>query len=899
MFNDAQLADYCDRHQLSQVARSTIAHIRSTEPTRRVQSGSHNVACRFASRKMGMVIQAESHTNELPAVVGWEHDKNTFEFYDQPPKIKLSYLRPNGRPGGHLATPDFFLLQEGFAGWIECKTEEWLQSQAAKGPALYVQDEENTWRCPSAEKYAASVGLGFQVRSSAANDWITVRNLIFLSDYLDERCPVPDSEAILRVRTAMTCQHWITLKELLDALQPADVDVLYKRIADQLLYVRLDKDLLSEPERTMVFRDQNTVEAYQVYLASQAEPALPAIQTVSLVPGQSLRWDGHLWRIANVGDESIFMEDAERVTTSLRRQVFTQMVKDGVITGLPQGTTLHQDHGDLIVRQASPRDLEGAMVRYRCLFPEQFDTPAPQSCSRARRKWQVLYRRGQELFGSGLLGLIPRISRRGNRDRRIDDAVLAIMDQVIDELFAKPGERSVTACWGTVKNQCKAAGLLEPSETAFRRQIRRRRAQDLREAREGKKAAYASAEFYWHLDQASPRHGERPFEIGHIDHTELDLQFRGGRKGEKLGKAWLTVLLDANSRMVLAWVLSFDPPSYRSCMAVIKECIRRHGRIPKTIVVDKGSDFQSVYFETLLARLESHKKTRPGSKPRFGSVIERLFGMNNEAFVHNLQGNNKALQKPRSMSKSHDPRELAVWTLPEFTTAFEGFLETYHAMEHSALGLSPKEAMSVGLAQSGMRQHVLIPFTRDLAIMCLPSTAKGTAKVHPGRGIKIDAIHYWTLAFKDPQYAGKNVPVRYDPFDKSVAFAWLKDHWAPCQSEYTNVFRGRSEKEIAIASQELRAINKRTGERRAINAALIADYLTRTDATEKRLAQRLRDQETERDALQIDPAELEMAPDKPEADPQPATVTTPPDRAEIDALEASIWGALDNQLFGD
>jgi hypothetical protein len=115
-----------------------------------------------------------------------------------------------------------------------------------------------------------------------------------------------------------------------------------------------------------------------------------------------------------------------------------------------------------------------------------------------------------------------------------------------------------------------------------------------------------------------------------------------------------------------------------------------------------------------------------------------------------------------------------------------------------------------------------------------------------------------------------------------VAFAWLKDHWAPCQSEYTNVFRGRSEKEIAIASQELRAINKRTGNRRAINAAMIADYLTRTDATEKRLAQRLRDQETE--TLPIDP--------------QSATTTTPSASSEINALEASIWGALDNQLFG-
>lgn len=88
------------------------------------KSGRHNVACRFASRKMGMTIQAESHRNELSAVVTWDADNVTHEFYDQPLKVKLRYRAKNGRLVNHLATPDFFLLQEGFTGWVECKTEE-------------------------------------------------------------------------------------------------------------------------------------------------------------------------------------------------------------------------------------------------------------------------------------------------------------------------------------------------------------------------------------------------------------------------------------------------------------------------------------------------------------------------------------------------------------------------------------------------------------------------------------------------------------------------------------------------------------------------------------------------------------------------------------------------------
>lgn len=883
MLNADQLAAYCDRQKLSAIARRVIEQVRSLPPTRRVQSGAHNVACRFSSRKMGLVIQAESHKNELPAVIDWENDGQTYEFYDQPPKIKLRYVGRNGKSVSHLATPDFFLLQQGFAGWVECKTEEWLQARAAEGSTLYVRDDTNGWRCPAGEEYAASVDLGFRVRSSSATHWITIRNLEFLSDYLDERCPAPTPESIRRVWNAMGGRAWMVLKDLLGALPTDDADAIYKMVADGVLYTRLEKDLLTEPERALVFRDKVSADAYGLHLASQTQTTLPSLRTLTIAAGQSMLWDGRAWRILNVGDQDVFLEDEERVITSVGRKLFEQMVKDGVITGIPTGAAFERDQAEEIVRRASPDDFEHAMYRYRCLFPERSDGVPADSCDRAKRKWRALYLRGQELYGSGLLGLIPKISQRGNRERRLDEAVIKIMDDVIDEHYAVEDGWSITACSGEVTNRCNERGLLPPSEVALRDQIKRRRQHDLVVVREGEKAAYSDSEFYWRIDGGTPRHGERPFEIGHIDHTELDLQFRGSRKGEKMGKAWLSVLIDAWSRTILAWVIMFDAPSYRTCMALIRACIDRHGRIPKTIVVDKGPEFQSIYFETLLARLECHKKTRPGSKPRFGSIIERFFGMNNEQFVHCLRGNNVALQKPRSMSKSHDPRELSVWTLPELREAFDGYLDqVYGEMEHSALGISPKAAMAVGLAQSGLRRHTLIPNTRELLILCLPSTPKGTAKIDASRGVKIGYIYYWCPAFRNPKLTRTDVPVRYNPNDKSVAMVWLKDHWETCQSEYADTFRGRTEKEIDLITQEITAQNKRTGKRRTINASLIAKYLSGTRATEKVLLQRLRDQENHS-----------------KSSARPIPQAPPISHSDLNALEDATWAELENDIFGD
>ena len=55
---------------------------------------------------------------------------------------------------------------------------------------------------------------------------------------------------------------------------------------------------------------------------------------------------------------------------------------------------------------------------------------------------------------------------------------------------------------------------------------------------------------------------------------------------------------------MLAVHLTFDPRSYRSAMMIVRECVRRHGRLPQMLVLDGGKEFDSMYFETLLARCE-------------------------------------------------------------------------------------------------------------------------------------------------------------------------------------------------------------------------------------------------------------------------------------------------------
>jgi len=69
-------------------------------------------------------------------------------------------------------------------------------------------------------------------------------------------------------------------------------------------------------------------------------------------------------------------------------------------------------------------------------------------------------------------------------------------------------------------------------------------------------------------------------------------------------------------------------------------------------------------------------------------------------------------------------------------------------------------------------------------MLTLPTTRRGTAKLQPGRGVKLHYLYYWSDAFVDPEAEGTQVPVRYDPFDAGVAYAFVKKRWVRCISEH-------------------------------------------------------------------------------------------------------------------
>jgi putative transposase len=847
MLEKTDFDGWCDRLGLPDEVQALVHRIRNSPPTRAVGSFKGNVIGRFPSRKMGVTIQFESHKNELPFIHEYEYDTQVLEYYDQPPPIKLTYEAANGRRLGVFHTPDFFIIRTSEAGWEECKTEADLIKLSAKNTQRYLRDEEGRWRCPPGEAYAESCGFYYRVRSSEEINWTYQRNVEFL-----DRCFRSDSIVAETARIAALAQAksqpGISLKDLFQALSGcASREDLFLLIAGGELYVDLHSAPLVEPEKVLVFTDENAAKAFEALIHTSAQSRADTPPLLALTAGSPVQWDGKGWMIANVGETKIGLIGEDSKFIEVPTVAFERLIHENRIVGvrLDVPTSIHPD-AKKYFEQADQSAFAEANRRFEIVRAYIHGAPLPTMTNlpeRTLRLWAARYRSALEAYGTGYVGLLPRRTR-GNTVAKLPTATQALMDEFIENEYETLKQKNKYTVYASFLRACEQLRIPPASYKTFIKRVKMRSRHQQVSKRKGAKAAYQHKEFYWELTPTTPRHGERPFHIAHIDHTELDVELVCSVTGQNLGRPWLTILMDAFSRRILAVYLTFDPPSYRSCMMVIRECVRRFNRLPQVVVVDGGLDFSSTYFETLLARYECTKKTRPPAQSRFGSVGERFFGTTDTRFIHNLQGNTQITRNVRQVTKSNSPREQAIWTLEKlYQYLSEWVYEVYDTIEHPTLFQSPRDAFALGMLNAGERTHELINYNSDFLMFTFPTTSKGTAKVQPGRGVKINYIYYWSEAFRNPVVEDTQVQVRYDPFDSSVAHVYVGRQWVECISQHPKMFRNHSERELMIATAELRGRQIRHSGRSNITALKLAEFIASVEPEEVLLRQRTADKE--------------------------------------------------------
>jgi hypothetical protein len=799
-----------------------------------------------------------------------------------------------------------FCIEDDRAGWEEYKAEEELLKLEAKNPNYYCRDENGNWHCPPGEQFALQFGFFFHVKSSKDINWIFQRWMEFLEDYYRADAPIISAETREIVRQTVTSDPGLSLERLCNlSKDTVSRDDIFMMIAHEVIFVDLYAVAPSELEHVKVYADESTAIAYANVIEVSSSTNVHAPSYVDIEHGSRLSWNGNIWTIVNKADALVGILAEDKSFAELPLAVVEELIKAGRIKGVKRehGPKTHPEVQKRLA-EARKEDLAEANRKVEIVRASIREEILPEEIpSRTLEYWRREYRIAEQSYGCGYIGLLPK-PRKGNENPRIDQASKDFLDDFIDKKHENLKRRKKYASYALYlaefeKAEVKQKGITSVSYKTFCRAIKRRPKHKQTLKMRGHRAAYKEKEFYMELELTTPKHGERPFHIGHIDHTKGDAEFVCARTGMNLGRPWVTRLTDAFCRRILATIMLFDPPSYRSCMMVVRECVRRFGRISQIVIVDGGLEFSSAYFECLLAWCECTKKERTG-KPNFGSTDERLFGTTNTQFWHNLEGNTQSTKDVRQLTKAINPKNHAIWTLETGDQKLtEWSYETYDTTVHPALeGQSPRDAFNDGMERYGERKHRLIPYDEHFRMMTLPTTVKGTAKVQ-SNGVKINNRYFWTDDFKYSDVMGTTTPIRFDPWDAGVAYAYVLGKWALCRSEKYAVFHGRSEREIMLASSILRQKDKLHGRNQLITTAKLAAFLQSIEAQEVLLRQQLADLAGRAawEALQAYPRPFNL-----KAETPINRIPAPPNQAGVQPVEVSSEGAtqnLDIQTYGD
>ncbi|MCP3722611.1 DDE-type integrase/transposase/recombinase [Paraburkholderia sp. CNPSo 3272] len=778
-------------------------------------------------------VATESRNVEFPAVYRYDLDDVTRELYCQPEQVSIpTIIRrtfADGRSSEYIQdvpyTPDILRLTAAGPFVDEWKTEKLLQELATRYPWRYYKSEsDNTWHCPEKEQFFAEMGITFCLRSSVEHNPVFITNLQHLRDFLGEGSEPLSEYAFNAIKSLVEKPGALSLAALcekaFDDVTPWNepviaptpqgkfrVDDVWKAIAEQRLHVDLDFDDLSEPHDVAVCSSREQLE-----LVKWNRPPLHAVAeafTFDVEVGSDFMFRGtpEVFTISGMptGKVLYYSDSSVTLAAEMPELQFQSALYSGdiIMLSTPKSTeellAQHEHYEDGRIKQA----------RDRFLLLEALEH-APRGTQVAVgvgiRQVQRLKKKMREAGDSAPLQMLALIRRRPpGRGRQISEAKLDVIREIARR-HNNPTNPLISNAYEDCKTLCAERGIeFPPSKNTFYRHYRA--FFDIR-SREGSRRAYNAEPIVWYLNHEDKVHGGRPFHRVHIDHTKLDIiiYIRGyGGRVYRI-RPWLTIIMDATSRAVLAFYLAAHAPSATSCMMAIREMIRLHRRMPEFIVVDGGKDLQSLAFESLCHLYDVTRETRPYHEARFGAVIERLFGITNQLLIYKLVGNTKAMKHVRTVTRQVDPARADHMSFAQLHGLLEDFFYVRYNRErvHPAHDHTPEDYMNKGFIQTGRRLRRLCPFNRRFMIQtCIPVSRGGTRTVDPQRGIQIGPLHYWTDEFSRLRSRERNVPVLVDMWDVSVAWASIRGRWVRCESKLLMQYRRLTAIELRYAFYEV------------------------------------------------------------------------------------------------
>jgi len=741
-------------------------------PVRNVSDGVSNVTGFLALPSLGESIPFESRTIEAICLTHLAIDDDVIAIVAQPTPIKLEWVTRDGKKRSSWHTPDYLVVYRDRVVLIECKPLEKLKAECSKAPDRFKKSANGEWISPAGLRATEELGICYEVFCPDQADQILTRNIDYLWDYLWKPLDTHMRAAVQRVVDVLARVKHVNLKTLAEEVD--DVDAINMAIAKKAVGFSWRTDLLRSPDTATVYADNLHRDALS---KAPIHALTPSLDTAEISVGAYANWINEQWSVLSIRNDKVTLVNTDHRIATLSQNEITHLITTNQMEVVSTERSKNDEEAQRILQSTSPAALEKALGRFEQL--QQWLRGDLTSLSdRTARDWKRKADDAAARYGLPVLGLIDRDTDKGNRISYVDPRSRTLAMESIEADYTSETARSGTTAYQLYTGRCKKELVPAVSYATYMKYLKNLDNDRQNAKRHGKRYAYQRQGPKIIGPNGLPPNGDRAWEVAHIDHTPVDLELVSKITGENLGQPWLTVMIDGWSRVILAMFLTFFAPSRVALMMVMRDCVERWGRLPNKLVVDRGPEFQSVYFDKLLSGFNVSKLLRPTAEPRFGSVGERIFGTANTSLIHQLSGNTKNRVQRRGLSSTHDPAKFAIWTPDSFSELLDDWAyEVYPTTPHRGIAETPKERFERSIRETGARDLTRIPYNGAFLFATLPETPHGTTrKVHKGT-VSISNLEYRGLHDSINSFNGETGYTRANPDAPSKAWIFLEKEW--------------------------------------------------------------------------------------------------------------------------
>ena len=797
MLSDEELEQHMSALQIPTAGRALVRKIRRDGPERELQGRMDCVRVRHISRKMGgRALYAESRTVEFPGIYFREFDPQTLEIWPQPCKFDLHVQGPKGATRLQH-TPDLFLVREDGLLIEEWRTETRLARLAHERPEHFYKDQDGKWHYAPFEEHIKSLGIEYRLRSADEHPVHFLSNLVILEDFtLESTPPIPVDELKrlkLLLREHKRVEHVQLVKEY-----GFKAEHVFQAVLQRDVFVDLHQTALRDFANLVIYEDEHVARADELLHASEVNERGGLYSSLTVAPGARFTYDSVPYEILIVGGTEIVVKNMQGQASQLPTQLVQELFSKEQIKQL-QGANLPPPIGavtDGVVLNV--RGLPKAVQKLSALTSTE-SSHGLSTRTVQRAKATVA---GMSCVQDQLMALAP--SSGGNYKSKLPTEVIDQALKVLKEVYNKPEAPTVDAAYRHHVKGCTDLELKPMSRWGFYKLAKREKSV---RAREGKRQAYQQEPVPFYLDYGHPVHGVLPHEVCYCDHTIMNAMLRG-MDDQNLGKPTLTLMMDGALSKPRAFFLSFQPASVYTVMMCLRDYARRHGRLPRVLVLDNGKEFHSEALQLFCKLFNIQIRWRRRSKPRDSTIVERAIGATETEVIAQLKGNSIALKDPRLVSSTHNPEKHIEWTLPALHGALNHYLFEIHPQRvHPRFGITPNEKEEQLTLLGGARGHLMVRYDQVFKLLTAPYAEQPTRKLDPLRGIYVDGTYHWTNEFKGiPD--GTALAVRVEPWNAEVIYVEVNKRWVVARARMAPHLTGRHRYELELQIREERRRRK-------------------------------------------------------------------------------------------